>query len=189
MQPARFKLHAKEHTSSPVQRPNFRGRSRKVRNLYGFSVYPTHSKNTKIIGAELGVGVRALLNYFNSLTSGREQTTKMWFSLPSPMTGLEPATPGLEVRCAVHCATWAEKRETCRQSAFLAVPGYFRIYTSGRLFLQRPPCWYKARAAQSGEVCLLELHIRGILIASPKCLAFLYLFVYCRVQIWAVSTF
>ena len=107
----------------------------------------------------------------------------------APMTGLEPATPGLEVRCAVHCATWAEKRETCRQSAFLAVPGYFRIYTSCRLFLQRPPCWYKARAAQSGEVCLLELHIRGILIASPKCLAFLYLFVYCRVQIWAVSTF
>ena len=25
MQPARFELHAKEHTSNPVQRPNFRG--------------------------------------------------------------------------------------------------------------------------------------------------------------------
>jgi hypothetical protein len=25
MQPARFKLHAEEHTSNPVQRPNFRG--------------------------------------------------------------------------------------------------------------------------------------------------------------------
>ena len=25
MQPARFKLHAKEHTNNPVQRPNFRG--------------------------------------------------------------------------------------------------------------------------------------------------------------------
>ena len=25
MQPARIKLHAKEHASSPVQRPNFRG--------------------------------------------------------------------------------------------------------------------------------------------------------------------
>jgi hypothetical protein len=25
MQPARIKLHAKEHTSNPVQRPNFRG--------------------------------------------------------------------------------------------------------------------------------------------------------------------
>jgi hypothetical protein len=27
MQPARFKPHAKEHTSSPVQRPNFRGQA------------------------------------------------------------------------------------------------------------------------------------------------------------------
>ena len=26
MQPARIKLHAKEHTNNPVQRPNFRGR-------------------------------------------------------------------------------------------------------------------------------------------------------------------
>jgi hypothetical protein len=25
MQPARIKLHAKEHTNNPVQRPNFRG--------------------------------------------------------------------------------------------------------------------------------------------------------------------
>jgi hypothetical protein len=29
MQPARIKLHAKEHTNNPVQRPNFRGQGAK----------------------------------------------------------------------------------------------------------------------------------------------------------------
>jgi hypothetical protein len=29
MQPARFKLHAEEHTSNPVQRPNCRGQGTK----------------------------------------------------------------------------------------------------------------------------------------------------------------
>ena len=29
MQPARIKLHAKEHTNNPVQRPNFRGQGTK----------------------------------------------------------------------------------------------------------------------------------------------------------------
>ena len=31
MQPARIKLHAKEHTNNPVQRPNFRGQGTKKR--------------------------------------------------------------------------------------------------------------------------------------------------------------
>ena len=37
MQPARIKLHAKEHTNNPVQRPNFRGHSLKMEMIYSIS--------------------------------------------------------------------------------------------------------------------------------------------------------
>jgi hypothetical protein len=46
MQPARIKLHAKEHTSSPVQRPNFRGQGTKKRNPKRLSV-PRSPKSTR----------------------------------------------------------------------------------------------------------------------------------------------
>ena len=67
MQPARIKLHAKEHTNNPVQRPNFRGQGAKklrdrVRHSSGSKNGSSRNDTTpKSFSCQGQVGLRTFL--------------------------------------------------------------------------------------------------------------------------------